>query len=179
MPRVRAGLTMSHIRRLIEPLFVAAALVAVLLESTLWRWLEVLGQRLSRLGIFAALERLIDRLSPTAVIIVFVLPFVPMIPLLKFTEFWLLEHHHFIWATVVIIGAKVIGAAFSTRVFAIARPKMRQVAWFARADAAVVRLIDLGHRTLDAIPAWVFARAQVRRARLAVVAWWRGWWGLG
>lgn len=160
-------------QRLLGPLVTAVAVVVVLLEATLWRWLSALGQRLSRLGVFAALERLVDRLSPTAVIIVFVLPFVPLLPLLKVLEFWLLEHRHFIWAAVVIVGTKVIGAAFSTRVFAIARPKMRQVRWFARADAAVVWLIDLGHRALDGIPVWVAARSYLRRVRHAVVAWWR------
>lgn len=160
-------------RRLLDAFVTAAAVVVVLGEATLWRWLSALGARLSRLGVFAALERLVDRLSPTAVIIVFVLPFVPLLPLLKFTEFWLLEHRHFIWATVVIVGTKVIGAAFSTRVFAIARPKMRQVRWFARADAGVVWLIDLGHRALDGIPAWVAARAYLRRVRQSILAWWR------
>lgn len=164
-------------QRLLAPLVTAVAVVAVLVETTLWRALSALGQRLSRLGVFAAMERLVDRLSPTAVIFVFVLPFVPLLPLLKVLEFWLLEHRHFIWAAVVIVGTKVIGAAFSTRVFAIARPKMRQVAWFARADAAVVWLIDLGHRTLEGIPAWVAARAYLRRVRQLIIqsimAWWR------
>jgi hypothetical protein len=135
----------------------------VLLEATLWRWLSAFGRLLARLPVFAALERLVEHLSPRAVIAVFVLPFVPILPLLKLGEFWLLAERHYVWAALVMVGAKVFGVAFSTRVFAIARPKMLQVAWFARLDAGVVRLLALGHQALEQVPAWVAARAYGHR----------------
>jgi hypothetical protein len=183
-----------RMRRWLRPLALAAALPLVLLEATLWAWLSALGRVLARLPVFAWLERLVARLSPNAVIAVFVLPFVPMIPLLKLSELWLLREGHFIWAAVLILGAKVVGAAFSTRVFAIAKPKMMQVAWFARAYEAVQRLVALGHAALDALPGYRAAReamhAWMARARLWVTRargplgrwvaaarrWWRGKW---
>jgi hypothetical protein len=150
-------------RRLLTPLLVVAALAAVLLEATVWRWLSAFGRLLSRLPIFAALERLVEHLSPRAVIAVFVLPFVPILPLLKIGEIWLLTERHYVWAALVMVGAKVFGVAFSTRVFAIARPKMLQVSWFARLDASVIRLLALGHHALEQVPAWVAARAYGHR----------------
>jgi hypothetical protein len=129
------------------------------------------------------------------VVVVFVVPFIPAIPLLKFSELWLLREGHFLWAAVLIIGAKVVGAAFSTRVFAIARPKMMQVPWFARGYMVVMGLVELGHRMLEALPGWVAARgavhaglaalrARMRRARgplarglAAARRWWRARWG--
>lgn len=149
-------------RRLLTPIALVLAAVMVLLEVTLWAWLSELGRLLARLPLFAALERLVARLSPGAVIAIFVLPFIPIIPLLKLGELWLLREGHFIWAAIVILGTKVVGAAFSTRVFAIAKPKMMQVTWFAWAYGGAIRALELGHRTLEAIPAWVAARALVR-----------------
>lgn len=146
-------------------LLLPVALFAVLLEATLWRWLAAIGAQLARLPLFAAIERLIDRLSPPAVILVFVLPFVPIIPALKVGEVWLLTHGHYLWAGAVILGTKVFGAAFSTRVFAIARPKMRQVRWFAWVDGRVGDLLARGHAFLDGLPAWVAARAALARLR--------------
>lgn len=150
------------------PVIVAAAMIAVLLEATLWRWLTALGRLLARLPVFAALERLVERLSPAMVIAVFVIPFIPLIPLLKLGELWLLREGHFIWAAIVILGTKVLGAAFSTRVFAIAKPKMMQVRWFAWTYGRVAWMLEFGHRTLEAIPAWVAARSMARRAMRAV-----------
>jgi hypothetical protein len=144
--------------RVLSPLVLVLAVLVVLMEATIWRWLTAIGYLLARLPIFAVLERLIERLSPTAVVIIFVVPFIPFVPLLKLSELWLLEHHHFIWAAVLIVSAKVLGAAFSTRVFAIARPKMLQVRWFARIYGAVMRLVELGHAALARIPGWVRAR---------------------
>lgn len=163
----------SRASRLFMPLIIPLAMLMVLLETTIWAWLTALGRQLARLPIFAALERMVDRLSPGAVIAVFVLPFIPLIPLLKIGELWLLREGHFIWAALVIMGTKVVGAAFSTRVFAIAKPKMMQVAWFARVYVGVMALLAAGHRLLEAIPIWVAARAFARRvvaaARAAMV----------
>ena len=96
---------------------------------------------MARLSFFAALERLIERPSPTAVVALFVLPFIPIIPLLKLAELWLASATTIsVWAAIVIVAAKVAGAAFSTRIFAIARPKLLQVLWFARAYGGAIAL---------------------------------------
>jgi hypothetical protein len=182
-------------RRWLRPLALVVALPLALLEVTLWAWLTALGAQLARLPVFAWLERLVARLSPTAVVAIFVVPFIPAIPLLKIGELWLLREGHFIWAAVVVVGAKVVGAAFSTRVFAIAKPKMMQVAWFARGYGVVMQLVELGHRALESLPGWVAAREAVHagmaalRARIkgargpltrglaAARRWWRARWG--
>jgi hypothetical protein len=160
---------MEYMRKLrqwlLTPFLVVVAVIVVVLEATLWRWLTALGQVLGRFAFFAQLERLVERLSPGAVVAVFALPFVPIIPLLKVGEIWLIRHHHFVWAAVAIVGAKVAGAAFSTRVFAIARPKMMQVRWFARFYTGMTWLLDRGHRALQGLPGWRMARTAVGRVR--------------
>ncbi len=160
-------------RHLLTPLLFLLAAVLLLLEATVWRWLNALGGLLARLPVFAALERLVQRLSPGAVVAVFVLPFVPIIPLLKLGELWLIQQHHYIAAAFVIIGAKVLGAAFSTRVFAIAKPKLLQVRWFAWLYGKVTALLEAAHRALDAIPAWVALRAALGRLKLRLREAWQ------
>lgn len=150
-------------KRLGNAFIVALAVVVVLLDATVWRWLTWVGAQLGRLAPFAWLERVIERLSPGWVIALFVLPFVPIIPALKLGEFWLLAHGHYVTAVLLILGSKVVGAAFSTRIFAIAKPKMLQVRWFAAAYGWLIGLLARGHAVLEAIPAWVATRAALRR----------------
>jgi hypothetical protein len=150
-------------RRIAHAPIMLLALAAVLLEATLWRWLMALGQALSRLPVFALAERLVARLSPRMVVVVFVLPFLAVIPLLKLGELWLFLHGHFVLGVLLLLGAKVLGVAFSARLFAIARPKMLQVPAFAWAYDRAVRLLAYGHALLEGIPAWVAARAFVHR----------------
>ena len=165
------------LRRALTPLLFLLAAV-LLLEATIWRWLNALGRLLARLPLFAALERLVARLSPNTLVLVFVLPFVPIIPLLKLGELWLIRQHHYLLAAVVIVGAKVVGAAFSTRVFAIAKPKLLQVRWFARLYGWVTGLVEAGHRLLDGIPAWVALRGALHRLKGALLRLRRpGWFG--
>ena len=150
-------------RRLAEAPIVLLAVVMVLFEATVWRWLSALGRALSRLAVFAALERLVERLSPRAVVAAFVLPFLAFIPLLKFGEIWLFVHGHLVLGALLLVAAKVVGVAFSARLFAIARPKMLQVPSFAWAYGHAVRLLDYGHALLEELPAWVAARAFLHR----------------
>lgn len=161
-------------RRIFAPPVIVLAVLWALLDVTIWRWLTALGRVLARIPFFAWLERLVERLSPGWVIAVFVIPFVPLIPLLKLTELWLLANRHYVSAAVLIVGTKVVGAAFSTRVFAIAKPKMMQVRWFAKLYGAVTWMLDLGYRTLEAIPAWTATRAWVHRVKKRLTSGGRG-----
>lgn len=171
----RAAQTLRRLaRRILSPLVIVLAVVWALLDATLWRWLSALGRQLARLRLFAWLERQVDRMSPGWVIVVFVVPFVPLVPLLKVTELWLLANGHYLTALLFIVATKVVGAAFSTRVFAVAKPKMMQVRWFAWLYGVLTELLELGHRTLESIPAWRATRDWVRRVKLRITAGARG-----
>ncbi|MDB5373597.1 MAG: hypothetical protein JWP04_2239 [Belnapia sp.] len=177
-PRPRASLA----RRLAHIPLVLLAILVVTLEATVWRWLTALGQTLSRLAVFAALERLVARLSPRAVVAAFALPFLAFIPLLKLGELWLFLHGHVVLGVLLLVAAKVVGVAFSARLFAIARPKMLQVPSFAWVYGHVLRLLAYGHALLEGLPAWVAARTAMHRltaaGRAIVAACWRllrGW----
>jgi hypothetical protein len=62
----------------------------------------------------------------------------------------------------LLIAAKILGVAFSARLFAIACPKMLQVRSFAWLYGHVVRLLALGYAYLEAIPAWATVKAFMR-----------------
>ncbi|MDN3568878.1 hypothetical protein QWZ14_31255 [Paeniroseomonas aquatica] len=151
------------LRRLARLPLVPLAILVVLLEATVWRWLTALGRVLSRLAVFAALERLVARLSPRMVVAAFVLPFLAFIPLLKFGELWLFLHGHLVLGVLLLVAAKVVGVAFSARLFEIARPKMLQVPRFAWAYGHGLRAWAWCHALLEGIPAWVAARGAVQR----------------
>jgi hypothetical protein len=155
------------LRRIASLPVLLLAVVVVLFEATVWRWLTALGDVLSRLAFFAALERLVDRLSPRAVVVVFVLPFLAFIPLLKLGELWLFLHGHLVLGVLLLVAAKVVGVAFSARLFAIARPKMLQVPAFAWGYGHMLRLLDYCHALLERVPAWIAARAFLHRVGAA------------
>lgn len=143
------------------------AVGVVLFEATIWRWLTALGHALSRLAFFAALERLVERLSPRAVVVVFVLPFLAFIPLLKLGELWLFLHGHLVLGVLLLAAAKTVGVAFSARLFTIARPKMLLVPAFAWSYGHMLRLLAYGHAVLEAVPAWGATRAFLHRVGAA------------
>ncbi|RYJ02607.1 MAG: hypothetical protein EON47_06940 [Acetobacteraceae bacterium] len=158
------------LRRLAHLPLVLLAILVVAFEATIWRWLTALGRVLARLAPFAALERLVARLSPRMVVATFVLPFAAFIPVLKFGELWLFLHGHFVLGVMLLVAAKVIGVAFSARLFEIARPKMLQVPAFAWAYGHAMRLWAACHALLESLPAWVAARAFVHRLGAATRA---------
>lgn len=159
------------LRRIAGIVLFPIALVLVLAESTVWRPLTALGGLLARLPLFAALERLVARLSPGMVIAAFLAPFAVAIPLLNLGEVWLFVHGHVAFGMLLVVLAKVVGVAFSARLFAIARPKMMQVGWFAWSYEHVVHLLRLGHDLLDSLPAWVAARRAIAAAKARLGGW--------
>lgn len=171
----------TPLRRVATPVLFPLALGLVLFEATVWRLLTRIGALLARMPLFAALERLVERLSPGMVVAAFLLPLLAAVPLLKFGEIWLFVHGHLVLGLILLVGAKVVGVSFSARLFAIARPKMLQVRWFAWTYGHAIRLLALGHALLESLPAWAPARAFVHRVKhvaevrvVAAWAWLRG-----
>jgi hypothetical protein len=87
-------------------------------------------------------------LSPAATLMVFTIPFVVLFPL-KFLEFWLLAHRHWVGAILTLIAAKLLGLGITAFVFAAARPKLMQMPWFARFYDWVMWLLARAHALVD------------------------------
>jgi hypothetical protein len=121
-------------RRLARAFWVILALL-FLLEAWLWDHLQRIVARI--VGgipwgrIKPALAALISRLSPQATLVVFVVPFVLLLPL-KFLEFWLLVHRQWRAGVVVLILAKLIGLGVTAFIFEVTKDKLLRMAWFCR-----------------------------------------------
>jgi hypothetical protein len=138
-------------RRLLRPILILLALL-FLFEAWLWTHLEPIVAwvvaiiPLQRLK--ARIAAAIERLSPAATLIVFTVPFIVLFPL-KFLEFWLLAHRHWLGAVLTLIAAKLLGLGVTAFVFGAARPKLLQMPWFARFYECTMWLLARAHALVD------------------------------
>ncbi len=121
-------------RRWLRPFWVVLALL-FLLEAWLWDHLEPIVARVVNLfpwgKLKVTLARLIDMLPPWAVLFVFVIPILVMLPL-KFLEVYFLATRNWIGAFSVIILIKLLGLGLTAFIFEVTREKLLEMAWFRR-----------------------------------------------
>ncbi len=121
-------------KRLARPFWVILALL-FLFEAWLWdRLAPIVGRIVAVIPwgrIKPALVRLVDRLSPQATLVVFVVPFIVLLPL-KFLEFWFLAHRQWVAAIAVLVLAKLVGLGVTAFIFEVTKDKLLQIAWFRR-----------------------------------------------
>ena len=121
-------------RRWLRPLWVILALL-FLLEAWLWDHLQPVVARFVAFIPWTRfkerLARAISGLSPWATLIVFIIPFIVLLPL-KFLEFFLIARKQWIAAGIVLVLAKLLGLGVTAFVFDVTRDKLLQMAWFKR-----------------------------------------------
>jgi hypothetical protein len=119
-------------RRWLRPLWIVLALL-FLLEAWLWDHLEPIVARVVNLIPWGTLKdklaRLVERLPPWAVLFVFVIPFIVMLPL-KFLGLYLLATRNWLGAIGVGILAKLLGLGLTAFIFDVTRDKLLEMAWF-------------------------------------------------
>ena len=140
-------------RRVFRPFLVLVALV-FLIEAWLWEHLRPLVAWLVDLiawnRLKARLARLIEWLPPWAVLIVFVIPFIVLLPL-KFLEVYLLVRHQWLGAILVLVLAKLLGLGVTAFIFDVTRPKLLQMAWFRRLYGLTLYWLEKAHALIDPI----------------------------
>nr|WP_315399768.1 hypothetical protein [uncultured Duganella sp.] len=158
-----------YARRLFAPLVYLAA-VLLLLEDWLWN----LGARLmARLTAWPPLHRLeawICRLGPYAALVLFALPAVLLFPV-KLLALWAMGNGHALAGLLVIIAAKVVGAAAVARLYLLTRPVLLTILWFARLLHWFLALKQRWIAALRATAAWRRVGALAGRLR----SWRRRW----
>ncbi len=124
-------------RTWLRPIWILLALI-FLAEAWLWDHLEPLVARIVSLipwgRLKAKLVALIEDLPPWATLIVFIVPFVLLLPV-KFLEVYLLATHQWLAAGIVLIFAKLVGLGVTAFIFDVTRDKLLQMAWFRRVYA--------------------------------------------
>lgn len=149
-------------RYLLRPLWVLLA-VLFLIEAWLWDHLQPLVARLVALipleGLKRAIARLVASLPPWAVLFVFAIPLIAMLPL-KFLEVYFLAKRDWLAAALVIVFVKLVGLGITAFIFDVTRDKLMQMAWFRRLYAWVMRARD-----------WAHAQTEPIRARIRQLIW--------
>jgi hypothetical protein len=142
-------------RRILKPLWILVALV-FLIEAWLWEHLRPLvGAVVNVIAwdkLKARLAAMVEWMPPWAVLIVFVVPFVVLLPL-KFLEVYFLVQHQWIAAIFILVLAKLLGLGVTAFIFDVTKPKLLQMAWFRRAYELVLHWLERAHALIDPIKA--------------------------
>jgi hypothetical protein len=152
-------------RRWLHPLLTLLAIV-FLIEAWLWSRLEPVVEwivaRIPLRPVKAWIAGTIRKLSPTATLIVFVVPALVLFPL-KLLGLWLLANKHWIAAGALILFAKLVGLAVTAFVFEMTRPKLLQLRWFRWIYEQVLSWLAWAHRLADPITRRIERRLQMLR----------------
>jgi hypothetical protein len=140
-------------RRLLHPLLVLLALV-FLFEAWLWERLAPLVAwivaRIPLRQVKAWMAAWIEGLPPAATLVVFVVPFILLVPL-KFLEFWFLAHRNWFGVVATLVLAKLVGLGVTAFIFDVTRPKLLQLPWFARLYERVLVWLAWARALVDPI----------------------------
>ncbi|MDA8231355.1 MAG: hypothetical protein M0006_08450 [Magnetospirillum sp.] len=165
------------LKRLVTPPLVVLAVVVVLFEEYLWRWLARVGAWLGALPVVRGVERRVAELPPAAALAVLLTPASLAIPV-KLAAVWMLASGHAVLGLEVLISAKVVGTALVARIYTLCEPALSTIPWFVRLRGRVIAAKDWAHRKLEATAAWRIGRrklAALRRAPRGFLAdRWRG-----
>jgi len=156
-------------RRILKPLWILLA-VFFLVEAWLWDHLRpviawavnlVAWERLK-----VRLAALVEELPPWAVLIVFVVPFVVLLPL-KFLELYFIVRHQWAGAIFILVLAKLLGLGVTAFIFDVTRPKLLQMAWFRWVYELMLAWLAKAHAITDQIKHRIkeWAAALRQRAR--------------
>jgi hypothetical protein len=155
-------------------------LLAVVFLFEAWLW-HVLGQALTRLAALiplAALKRtlarMLDRLPPPVVLLVFLIPLAIIEPL-KFLGLLMITHHHVILGILAFVAAKMAGLGVTAFLFEITRTKLLSMRWFERFYQWVLRIRAMAHDFIAPYKLRIKAAVAPVKARMhEMLAAWRG-----
>ena len=146
--------------------------VIIVFEEWGWRPLAAALALLARLAPVAKLEAAIANLSPYPALLVFAGPSVLMLPL-KLASFWLIAHGQVVLASLLFVGAKVVGTALVARIFQLTQPALMRLAWFAWTYDTVMPWKAALIARVRASWAWRFGRLVKERIKRRARAVWQ------
>jgi len=158
-----------RLKELLSPPLVVLGALVVLLEEVLWAGLGRLMAWLAHLPLVARAEAAIGRLEPYPAMALFLLPVAIVLPL-KIGAVWLMTHGRLGLGILLILAAKLTGMAILARLYALCRPSLCRLDWFARLEAMLLRWNAWAHALMDSLPLWRQTKARVHAAVAAVRA---------
>ena len=151
----------------------AGLALLILFEEWGWEPLQRTLAWVGRLPLLRQLEAGIARLPPRAALAVFLLPTLLLLPV-KLLALAAIAHGHKLLGLAVIVLAKLLGTAVVARLFALTRPALLQLAWFARIYGRWTAWKDALLAQVRASWAWRSGRAVKRLLRQRWARWRRG-----
>lgn len=149
------------------------AILALLLLFEEWLWEKLkpqirrLAQWLGRYTAWARFEAWLGSLSPRAALVALILPWLLLLPA-KLAVIALLAKGRALMALGLMVLSKMLGTALLTRVFALTRPQLMTMPWFARLYTRITDFLTRAHAWLREQPVVLNVRAWVSRMRQAV-----------
>lgn len=155
--------------KLLKPPVYLLAAAVILLEDFLWEPLQRLGAWLGHLPGLRRFERWVAALPPKGALAMFLTPTVILFPF-KLLALAAFARGMFLVGLGVAVGAKVVGTALVARIFALCKPTLMTVGWFARAYAWVSGVREKTMAFLRATPVWKVTKAFAASVRRAFAA---------
>lgn len=156
--------------------FTLLAALWIFLEELVWDAMQACMAWIGRLPGVRWCEARIAGLPPYAALVAFLIPAAILLPF-KLVAFWLIARGHGLLGLQVFVLAKIVGTAFLARIFALTKPALLTIGWFARLYAAFTAWRDRVYAYVKSLPAWQAARAGIARVREAARAWVRSRFG--
>ena len=144
----------------------------IVFEEWGWRPLAAALAQLARLKPIAWIEAQVQRLPPYGALLVFGAPSLMLLPL-KLLAVYLIASGREIEATLLFIGAKVVGTAIVARLFQLTEAQLLRIPWFARVYGVVMPWKHALKAWIRESWAWRYGRvvkARVRKFMAPLVA---------
>ena len=135
------------------------SLLALLLvfEEWLWDVLTVLGSRLSRLLRLARFEAWLKAAPPPVAFVAFAIPLIIVAPL-NVVAFWMIARGIILQGVLLEIFAKLLGTLLVARVFALTRPQLMTLRWFAWLYGKITGWLRWAHARVVATAVYMHAQ---------------------
>lgn len=155
--------------RILSRIFWYTLAALFLVEAWLWDKSVALGEwiaaRIPFEAFKAGLARLIDRLPPLAVLPIFILPMIVILPF-KIAALWLIGHGSFLLGGCAFAGAKLAGVGVAAFLFDLTRGKLLSMRWFERLYLRVMGWRAWAHALIDPYKAKIREAVAPFRARI-------------
>ncbi|MFY9555913.1 MAG: hypothetical protein WAV20_02670 [Blastocatellia bacterium] len=162
--------TTKRLKRLIAAPFVLFAAIIILLEDWLWDDLARFAAAIGRLPVFRQVEALITGLPPYAALAFFAVPSALLVPV-KLIALYFIAHGHAMVGLLTVAVAKIAGTALVARLFALTRPNLLRIGWFAWLYEKFIAFKARIYAAIKATRAYEAAHKMHLRVRGALKVW--------
>lgn len=152
----------QRLKRLLTPPFIILAALLLWFWEWLWEPLERFMAMVGRWPVLRQIDAWIARAPRYIALACFIIPGAVLLPF-KLLGLYFIGHGAAFLGIGTFLAAKVVGTALVARIFALTKPQLLEIAWFARAYAAVVRFKNYVFDTLH-------QHAVYQRTRAVLVA---------